>query len=311
MNNLDNVSEEMRDLKMKFDQLIKPHRPALWKYCKMITGSPWDAEDLVQDTLIKAYSALPRIFQPLLPKRYLFRIATNTWLNHQRKQKPITLEENAEEEYEDLDPFEIREAMEKLVKHLTPKQRAVLLLFDIFQFRGNEVAEMMGLTEGSVKALLHRARANLKKINQEKKLQSSLKSGDNSIPDPVIEIYLDAFNRRDPDAIASLLDENAVNDIVHTSYEYGKETIRKHSLEGWAQDPMPMTATYQILWGKPVVVVMTKLGKKDAVYSLIELEIDASVIVNKRTYYFCQDLLEAVANELEVPVHRNGYIYGE
>ncbi|WP_168413075.1 sigma-70 family RNA polymerase sigma factor [Bacillus salacetis] len=307
MNNLENVSTSMRDMKKRFDQLIEPHRPALWQYCRMITRSPWDAEDLVQETLLKAYSALPRIFQPVIPKSYLFRIATNSWLNHQRKQQRIVLEEDTDEPYEDQDPFTIREAIEKLVIYLSPKQRAVILLFDVFQFQGSEVAAMMGSTEGSVKALLHRARRNLKQLSHEDHYIPEQKGG--SAKDPVIEAYLDAFNRRDPDAIAALLDDNAVNDIVHTSFEYGKDTIRNHSLEGWANDPMPMKAVYQLLWGRPAVVVMTKKDGKDAVYSLIELELDAGVIVKKRTYYFCQDLLEAVGEELHLPVHTNGYIY--
>lgn len=310
MNTLEHVSNEMRDLKKEFDQLIEPHRPALWQYCRMITRSPWDAEDLVQDTLLKAYSALPRIFQPVIPKSYLFRIATNTWLNLQRKQQRILLEEQTEEIYEDVDPFLIREAIEKLVIYLSPKQRAVILLFDVFQFQGSEVAEMIGSTEGSVKALLYRARKNLGKLSQEvMPLPSSPEQESVSANGPVIQAYIDAFNRRDPNAIAGLLDENAINDIVHTSFEYGKETIRNHSLEGWAKDPMPMKAVYQQLWGKPAVVVMTKKDGKDAVYSLIEFELDDGLIVSKRTYYFCPDLLEAVAEELKVPVHKNGYIY--
>jgi RNA polymerase sigma factor (sigma-70 family) len=308
MNKLETVSSDMRDLKQKFDQLIIPHRPALWKYCRMITSSPWDAEDLVQETLLKAYSALPRIFQPLIPKSYLFRIATNTWLNQQRKLNRIIVEEHTDELHIDLDPFEIREAIKRLVTNLSPKQRAVILLFDVFQFKGSEVAEMMGSTEGSVKALLHRARINLKKLNQGKH-HSAIEQESVIATDKVVEAYLDAFNRRDPDAIADLLDENAVNDIVHTSFEYGKDTIRNHSLAGWANDPMPMKAVYQMLWGKPAIVVMTEKDGNEAVYSLIELEFDTGVIVKKRTYYFCQDLLEAVAEELQVRVHENGYIY--
>jgi RNA polymerase sigma factor (sigma-70 family) len=308
MNKLETVSSDMRDLKQKFDQLIIPHRPALWKYCRMITSSPWDAEDLVQETLLKAYSALPRIFQPLIPKSYLFRIATNTWLNQQRKLNRIIVEEHTDELHIDLDPFEIREAIERLVTNLSPKQRAVILLFDVFQFKGSEVAEMMGSTEGSVKALLHRARINLKKLNQGKH-HSAIEQESVIATDKVVEAYLDAFNRRDPDAIAEMLDENAVNDIVHTSFEYGKDTIRNHSLAGWANDPMPMKAVYQMLWGKPAIVVMTEKDGNEAVYSLIELEFDTGVIVKKRTYYFCQDLLEAVAEELQVRVHENGYIY--
>ncbi|NQD64369.1 sigma-70 family RNA polymerase sigma factor [Bacillus haikouensis] len=308
MDKLETVSSDMRDLKQKFDQLIIPHRPALWKYCRMITSSPWDAEDLVQETLLKAYSALPRIFQPLIPKSYLFRIATNTWLNQQRKLDRIIVEEHNDELHIDLDPFEIREAIERLVTNLSPKQRAVILLFDVFQFKGSEVAEMMGSTEGSVKALLHRARTNLKKLNQGKH-HSAIEQESVIATDKVVEAYLDAFNRRDPDAIAEMLDENAVNDIVHTSFEYGKDTIRNHSLAGWANDPMPMKAVYQMLWGKPAIVVMTEKDGNEAVYSLIELEFDTGAIVKKRTYYFCQDLLEAVAGELQVPVHENGYIY--
>lgn len=310
MNKLEHVSIEMRDLKKKFDQLIEPHRPALWQYCRMITRSPWDAEDLVQDTLLKAYSVLPRIFQPVVPKSYLFRIATNTWLNLQRKQQRILLEEQIEESYEDVDPFLIREAIEKLVIYLSPKQRAVILLFDVFQFQGSEVAEMIGSTEGSVKGLLHRARKNLGELSKEElRLPSRPIQESVCANGPVIQAYIDAFNRRDPDAIAGLLDENAVNDIVHTSFEYGKETIRNHSLEGWANDPMPMKAVYQQLWDKPVVVVMANKDGEDAVYSLIELELNAGLIVSTRTYYFCPDLLEAAAEELNVPVHKNGYIY--
>jgi hypothetical protein len=150
----------------------------------------------------------------------------------------------------------------------------------------------------------------LKKLNQGKH-HSAIEQESVIATDKVVEAYLDAFNRRDPDAIAEMLDENAVNDIVHTSFEYGKDTIRNHSLAGWANDPMPMKAVYQMLWGKPAIVVMTEKDGNEAVYSLIELEFDTGVIVKKRTYYFCQDLLEAVAEELQVPVHENGYIYFE
>ncbi|MGE6256912.1 sigma factor [Heyndrickxia sporothermodurans] len=62
---LEGLSNPLRDVKKTFDEMIIPHRPALWSYCYRITGSPWDAEDLVQETLIKAFSSLTKIWQPI------------------------------------------------------------------------------------------------------------------------------------------------------------------------------------------------------------------------------------------------------
>ncbi|MRG85645.1 sigma-70 family RNA polymerase sigma factor [Salinibacillus xinjiangensis] len=307
---LHDLMGSMRDSKKKFDELIEPHRSALWNYCKMITCSPWDAEDLVQETLLKAYSALPRIFQPMIPKSYLFRIATNTWLNQQRRVEPVYAEEiGYEEPVLVQDPLETREAMAHLIIHLSPKQRVAILLFDVFRFKAKEVAEMLNTTEGGVKSCLRRARINLKKID-DKSLHPSTKPDESKVATPkIIDAYLDAFNRREPDAIAQLLDNEAENDIVNTSFEYGKETIRKHSLEGWARDPMPMVASYIELWGKPIVVVKTKVDGVEHVYDLIELQIVDDKITQKRDFYFCQDLLDEAAKELDLPVHKNGYIY--
>ncbi|MCK9907264.1 RNA polymerase sigma factor, partial [Frankia sp. Cpl3] len=76
------VIQRTRQAQNDFLTVIEPHRAALWKYCRYLTGSPWDGEDLFQQTLLKAYAALSQMWQPVVPKTYLFRIASHTWIDH-------------------------------------------------------------------------------------------------------------------------------------------------------------------------------------------------------------------------------------
>lgn len=306
------LSAPLRDYQKEFDALIAPHRSALWRYCRMVTGSPWDAEDLVQETLLKAYATLPKLWQPVISKAFLFRIATNTWLNQMRKTK--FLSESPIEDHDsiavDADPFETREAMERLIQFLPSRQAVVVLLCDVFKFRANEVAGMVETSEGAVKALLHRARTKLQTLREQEDLKEPQQKTLTKEQVAVVEAYLSAFNQRDPDAIARLMDDHVVTDIVNVSEEHGKAIVRDHSLADWAKDPMPMWASLRILWNKPAIVVMTKADDEDVLYDLIELEIENGAITKKKDYYFCQDLLKEAGKALNVPVHLNGYVYG-
>ncbi|MGM0883675.1 MAG: sigma-70 family RNA polymerase sigma factor [Bacillota bacterium] len=309
---LESLGSPLRDLQKKFGLLIEPHRPALWRYCRMVTGSPWDAEDLVQETLMRAYATLPKLWQPVIPKAFLFRIATNIWLNQCRGARHVldySFEEHDLREF-DQDPFEVREAIETLVRFLPPRQMVVVLLCEVFDFKAHETADMVGTTEGAIKALLHRARKKLYTLNPRIDYNEPVKLPPfDKTQAALVEAFLEAFNRRDPDAIARLMDNHVVNDIVHISEEQGKEIVRKHSLEGWAKDPMPMYAYLKVIWNKPIVVVMAKTETGEALYNLIGLEIEEGTIIKEKNYYFCQDLLMTVAKELNVAVHLNGYMY--
>ncbi|HEU5138688.1 MAG TPA: sigma-70 family RNA polymerase sigma factor [Bacillales bacterium] len=308
---LSQLSHPLRDLEKEFQLLVEPHRPALWRYCRMMTGSPWEAEDLVQETLMKTYATLPKLWQPTIPKAFLFRIATNTWLNQCRKAKRLVDEPWEEEDSidRDTDPFEARENIEFLVRHLSPRQTVVFLLTEVFDFKAREVAEMAGTTEGTVKALLHRARKKLEEKTGETFFQNEDTPAFSKGETAVVEAYVEAFNRRDPDAIAKLMDDRVVCDIVHIAEEYGKDVVRQNSLEDWSRDPMPMQTDVKVLWNKPVFAVMGEKKGQKVLYDLIELEIEDGKIVKKKDYYFCQDLLTAAAEALDVPAHLNGYSF--
>lgn len=147
----------------KFADAVHPYLKGLQAYCRSLTNSQWDGEDLAQETLLKAYKSWEEKSKPVT-KAYLYRIASNAWIDRYRKRAP-------EEEFRaDLADFPLEkpdsalfEAMEVLIEKLTPKQRAAVLLVDGLGYSPQEAAQWLDSTEGSVKAALHRARKKLEK----------------------------------------------------------------------------------------------------------------------------------------------------
>ncbi|GAA0368559.1 RNA polymerase sigma factor [Bacillus horti] len=312
---LQDLETEAWKLKNTFLETIAPYRSDLWKYCRSLTRSPWDAEDLVQETLLKAFASLGQIWQPIHHKSYLFRIATNTWINQWRRKKLIKYTEY-EEHYEEVrsaEPFaeyDVYESIELLVTKLPPKQAATILLVDVFSFTAKETAEMLATTEGAVKALLHRARNNLR-LAHSKEMEGDSKQAVNKkvktypMPDKnVIDALIDTFHKRDPDAMAKLFSEDAHNDIVHVGQEYGREIIRNNSIKDtfllWQGD---LRAELYTLWGRPVVVVSMLEGASWFLKSILYLETEENQIVTKKEYYFCEDLLQEAGQILGLSVH--------
>jgi RNA polymerase sigma-70 factor (ECF subfamily) len=77
-------------LKFRLLERCEPLRPELYRYCRYLTRSPWDAEDLVQDTLARAFVALGCVHQEIEnPRAWLFRVASNQWMNHRRHVRAV------------------------------------------------------------------------------------------------------------------------------------------------------------------------------------------------------------------------------
>lgn len=150
--------------KVAFEKVVEPHLDHLKSYCHSLTKSHFDGEDLLQDTLIKAFQKWG--IQPEnMSKAYLFRIASNAWIDTHRKHKPVV------DHYSELatiperkcqDRAAIEEAMGILLKELTPKQRLIFLLTEGFNYTHREIAGMIDCKEGAVRAVCHRARNKLK-----------------------------------------------------------------------------------------------------------------------------------------------------
>jgi RNA polymerase sigma-70 factor (ECF subfamily) len=309
---LNDLAGPLRAMRLQFEAVLEPHRPALWEYCRRLTGSGWDAEDLVQQTMMKAFANLPNLWQPMNPRSYLFRIASNCWIDQVRRERHGQLDEL--DDYPDPSPadrmealVETRAAMTRLVHLLPPRQRVVLLLCDALDFRAAEVAAMLGTTEGAVKAALHRARTTLAGA------QGEAGPGRTALGEPgtpmhaVIQRYIDAFNARDAEAIAALLDEDAVVAIVGSAEEHGRAMIRSASLHEWATDPREQWARAGVLEGRPAIFVFYRTDGREALAWIATLEVGPRSIRSQRIYYFCPELTRYAADRLGVPAVTHGY----
>ncbi|HET7579261.1 MAG TPA: RNA polymerase sigma factor [Bacillales bacterium] len=187
-----------------FMAAVQPYYADLARYCRMMTGTPWDGDDLLQETLIKAFKSPTSLEEHPAPKAYLFRIATNAWIDHCRKNK-IPVDTYEDQKFANPDArleFEVREALETLVHRLPPRQVAIVLLMDVFGFAARSAAAMMEVTEGAVKAALHRARTTLKQVkSREEQEQTRLKS---KSPPELVELFLKAYHQRNPAAVVRI-----------------------------------------------------------------------------------------------------------
>jgi RNA polymerase sigma-70 factor, ECF subfamily len=227
-----------------FRQLVEPHRKGLHAHCYRMLGSVHDADDAVQDALLRAWRALEGFEGRSSLRSWLYRITTNACLdvisrrpqrvlpierepahdpNHELADavnEPVWVEPYADEQLgleEGLAApearYEQRESVELAfivaLQHLPGTQRAALILRDVLGFSAREVAEQLGTTVPSVNGALRRARRSVEERLPERSQQATLRAlGDNGIKE-VVERYIDAWERGDVEAILALLAEDA------------------------------------------------------------------------------------------------------
>src|SRR5579872_572231 len=158
-----------------FRRLVEPYRHALNVHCYRMLGSAQDAEDLAQETLLRAWRALER-FEPRAQfQTWLYRIATNACLDElerrPRRPEPVDpfpdrpLGEPASPTYDPAARYALREGMElallRAIQQLPGRQRAVLIFRDVLGWSAAEVAEVLNGTVASVNSALQRARATI------------------------------------------------------------------------------------------------------------------------------------------------------
>jgi RNA polymerase sigma-70 factor, ECF subfamily len=185
------------------------HRAELTSYCRRMLGSAVDAEDAVQETLLRAWRASRRFEGRAAVRTWLYRIATNVCLDslEHAARRPIPVEDVPEPAGAGGDPFDgaverdrLRVAIIVAVDALPPRQRAVLLLRDVLSWRASEVADLLGMTTVGVNSTLQRARAALEAVDPDG-LSSAVTSA--SALDLVAR-YLAAFASDDIDALVLL-----------------------------------------------------------------------------------------------------------
>jgi RNA polymerase sigma-70 factor (ECF subfamily) len=152
-----------------FLETIAQLRPKLHRYCARMTGSTLEGEDVMQDAVFDAYRRLDTYddSRPIGP--WLFRIAHNRCIDFLRRRDTRAQAENAAADPAITNPEDpsgpaLGRAVEHLVEHLPPRERACILLKDVFDYTIEEIADLTATTTGGVKAALHRGRAKLKAL---------------------------------------------------------------------------------------------------------------------------------------------------
>jgi RNA polymerase sigma-70 factor (ECF subfamily) len=249
-----------------YRRLVEPHRRELHAHCYRMLGSVHDAEEALQEALLRAWRGLGKFERRSSLRSWLYTIATNASLDAIQRNKrglPIDhppadpeagpgepLAETAwVEPYPDeamgiedgfASPearYERRESVElafiAAIQHLPAGQRAVLILREVLGFSANEVAETLETTTPSVNSALQRARATVKERLPERSQQETLRSlGDEGVRE-VVESYLDAWERHDVEAVVSMLTEDAAFAMPPLrSWFRGHEAIATF-LAGW------------------------------------------------------------------------------
>lgn len=190
-----------------FDEFISPFYSDIKKYCRTVVSSPWETEDLFQDSLLKIYLAWKKNPDREITKKFLYKIIKNTWIDQKRK-KHVSTEPFEEDHIQNgaayHEAYEIREVLEVLAEYLTMKQFVVVLLTEAFAFTAKETAALIDDTESNVYTTLHRTK---KKLRRYLHIQASLpqemtKKKPSSMIDPsLFENFLNGFRTRNPKLI--------------------------------------------------------------------------------------------------------------
>jgi RNA polymerase sigma-70 factor, ECF subfamily len=202
----------MAEARARFMELVAEVRPELHRYCARMTGNVFDGEDIVQDTLAKAYFALSEMGEPPPLRGWLFRIAHNTAIDflrrYERKNVDLVADVPDVGESEDTgpDPALVEAALTVFVS-LPPVQRSAIVLKDVLGHSLAETASTMGTTVPAVKGALVRARANIA-------ANASSKQSISAEEKKSLQLYADLFNLRDWDGLRALLGEEARLDVV-------------------------------------------------------------------------------------------------
>jgi RNA polymerase sigma factor (sigma-70 family) len=204
----------------QFLAMIEGLRPELHRYCARLTGSVIEGEDIVQETLAKAFYALslsPEV-PPLRP--WLFRIAHNTAIDFLKSHGQRNLDLHAEIDelagFEDRpDPAVVRAALARFLA-LPLTQRSAVILKDVLGHSLEETAQTMGTTVMAVKAALVRGRGKLlQQERDEVAIAAAIR--------PELDRYARLFNARDWDGLRALVSDDCRLDLVSRSQRRGKQ----------------------------------------------------------------------------------------
>lgn len=268
-----------------FLETVTQLRPSLHRYCARMTGSIMDGEDVVQEALFEAFRKLDQFDDSRPLKPWLFRIAHNRSIDFLRS-RGVRIEAETEAagpdrvERSELPVLGVGRALEHLVAKLPPKERACVLLKDVFDYSLEEIAELVDSTTGGVKAALNRARTKLADAPEP---LTSARTTDPELT-RIMNLYVERFNRHDWDGVRELISADArltvadrfAGRMAETSYFGNYERL-----------PLAWKLATGEVDGEPVIIILERGADTWTPYSMIRMNLAAGHIDRIVDYVHC------------------------
>ncbi len=258
---------------LAFLETVTNLRPSLHRYCSRMTGSVLDGEDVVQDALFEAH---------------------NRCIDFLRRRGVRVEAETAALSPDSVEPAEpavlgLGRAIEHLVTSLPPKERACVLLKDVFDYTLEEIAELVESTVGGVKAALNRGRSKLAASPSPVKLPRTA----NPELTQVLQLYVERFNRRDWNGLRELI---AADARLRVADAFAGKLVDSPYFGNYERFPMPWKLAVGEVDGEPVVIILQRGPDTWTPYSTVRLHVTENHIDRIVDYVHCPWVILAAAS---------------
>lgn len=309
----DALRDDLRAAWHRYVDLLAPLRPDLHRYCRRLTGSLWDAEDLAQDALLRAFATLGSVHHRIdNPRAYLLRVATNTWIDTVRRRgsEAAALGDPAGATTAgDPAPGAVRDAGATLLQRLAPQERAAVVLKDVFELSLAEIAAVLGTSEGAVKAALHRGRTRLR--------EPETTAAERPAPSAaLVDRFLAAWRASDLPALLALVVEDAAVENVGCGIELGREAGGRgflyHAVHGHADwpaalQPEAVRLDAGVVEGVRLVLCFATRRGQEALEQALRFDEHEGRIARLRGYAFCPETMREIGAALGLAVRTGLY----
>jgi RNA polymerase sigma-70 factor (ECF subfamily) len=279
-----------------FERILAEIRPVLHRYCARMVGSAVDGEDVVQDALMKAFTARASADTVVDVRAWLFRIAHNAALDFLRRRARHpdldthrALDMVPAPDHESPDPEIVRESLHRFMR-LPTLQRTAVILKDVLGYSVEDVASIAGTTSAAVKSALQRGREHLRATATE----------GHDLPAPALSdsaqhrlaAYVDGFNRGDFDAVRAMLAEDVKLDLVTRLKRRGRSEVGEYLGRYATADQWTFAAGTAD--GRSAMLVYDRTISLESPAYFVVLEFDGGQVTAIRDFLLARYAMEGV-----------------